>query len=76
MPIHRIPRATMHEDVRELEHDGERIVSVAPDSDPAFVLIGTRFVGQEVETRPAGDTHQARLGLRDVHFGFATEDFA
>ena len=71
MPIHRIHRATMHEDVHELEHDGERIVSVSPDTDPAFVLVGTRYMGEPIETRLADISAAARLGARDVTFGGA-----
>ena len=69
MPIHRIKRSTMHEDVHELEQEGERIVSVAPDSDPAFVLVATCYMGEIIETRLASLTHQARLGAFDVRLG-------
>ena len=69
MPIHRIRRSTMHEDVHELEHDGKRIVSVAPDTDPAYVLVGTCYQGQELETRLSSLTHQARVGAFDVQVG-------
>lgn len=48
MPIHRIPRVTMHEDLRSVEREGEQVVSVAPDG-PDHVLVGTVWVGQ---TRP------------------------
>ena len=57
MPIHRIPRATMHEDLHAVERDGEQVVSVAADG-PEFVLVGTITVGQRVEFR----THAARVG--------------
>lgn len=44
MPIHRIPRATMHEDLHTVEREGEQVVSVAPDG-PDHVLVGTVYVG-------------------------------
>ena len=48
MPIHRIPRVTMHEQVHSIEQCGEQVVSVAPDG-PDYVLVGTVWVGT---TRP------------------------
>lgn len=44
MPIHRIPRATMHEDLHSVEREGEQVVSVAPDG-PEHVLVGTVYLG-------------------------------
>lgn len=58
MPIHRICRATMHEDLHAIERDGEQVVSVAADG-PEYVLVGTVTVGQRLEQR----THAARLGV-------------
>jgi len=60
---------TMHEDEHELEREGERIVSVAPDTDPAYLLVVTAYHGEQVETRLASLTHQARLGALDVQVG-------
>jgi hypothetical protein len=57
MPIHRIPRATMHEDLHAVEREGEQVVAVAGDG-PDFVLVGTITVGQRIETR----THASRVG--------------
>jgi hypothetical protein len=57
MPIHRISRATMHEDLHAIEREGEQVVSVAGDG-PDHVLIGTVTVGQRLETR----THAHRVG--------------
>ena len=57
MPIHRIPRATMHEDLRSIEREGEQVVSVAGDG-PEFVLVGTVTFGQRLEYR----THSHRVG--------------
>ena len=57
MPIHRIPRATMHEDLHSIEREGEQVTCVTGDG-PDFVLIGTVTVGQRLETR----THVARVG--------------
>ena len=54
MPIHRLPRGTMHEDLRAIEHDGEEVVSIAADVDPGFVLVATRWVRPKYETRLIG----------------------
>ena len=60
MPIHRIPRATMHEDVAAIEHDGERITSVTADGE--FVIVATVYAGDPIMQRLAALTHQTRLG--------------
>lgn len=57
MPFHRIPRGRLHEDVTAIEREHEVIVSTNVDpSDPNFVLVFTRWCGQEpqYETRRAG----------------------
>lgn len=54
MPIHRLPRGTMHEDLRAIEHDGEEVVSIAPDLDASFVLVATRWARPKYETRIGG----------------------
>lgn len=52
MPVHRVPRARIHEDVADIEHQGERIIAVIPDGDRAsHVLIFTTYVGHPYETR-------------------------
>lgn len=60
MPIHRLPRATMHEDVAAIEHDGERIASVTADGE--FVIVATVYAGDTVTQRLTALTHQTRLG--------------
>lgn len=57
MPIHSVPRARLHQAVSDIESNGERIVSVAPDG-PDFVLVATVTYGQRLELR----THAARVG--------------
>lgn len=57
MPIHRIPRATMHADLHDIERQSEQVVSVSPDG-PDHVLVGTVTVGQRLEQR----THTQRVG--------------
>jgi hypothetical protein len=47
MPVHKIPRATLHEDLVVLEREGERIRSVAIDGEYAIVV--TEFI--TLETR-------------------------
>lgn len=57
MPIHRIPRATMHADLHDIERQSEQVVSVSPDG-PDHVLVGTVTIGQRLEQR----THAQRVG--------------
>lgn len=55
MPVHRVPRARLHEDITVIEREHEVIVStnVDPD-DPAFVLVFTRWcIHEPFETRSA-----------------------
>ena len=49
MPIHRIPRAHLDEDLIELRKTGERVVTMTPETD-VFVVV-TEFIG--IETRDA-----------------------
>jgi hypothetical protein len=51
MPIHRIPRAHMHEDVTAIEREGERVTAVAVDGD--FVIVATCWLGERLERRGA-----------------------
>ena len=55
MPIHRVPRASLHEDLQDLgRRQGERIVSVTPDPfDPERYLVLNEYLG--METRPVED---------------------
>lgn len=51
MPVHRIPRAHVEEDIRELERrDCERVVSRSYDGD--FVIVETEFITLETRTLP------------------------
>lgn len=49
MPVHRVPRPSLHEDLKAIEREGESILSITPDGD-VFVVV-TRFKGDEIETR-------------------------
>jgi hypothetical protein len=52
MPVHRVARARIHEDVIDIEHQGERIVAVVPDGDRStHVLIFTDYIRPAIETR-------------------------
>ena len=53
MPIHRIPRARLYEDIVSIEREGERIVQVTLDpDDPTRWLVLTNWLGAEpYETR-------------------------
>jgi hypothetical protein len=52
MPVHKIPRARLHEDVSALERDHEVIVSTE-DAGDGCVWVFTRWCGQTLEVRPA-----------------------
>lgn len=54
MPYHKVPRATLHEDIRAIEREHEVIVSVVnrPD-DHEFVDVFTRYCGAELHVRGA-----------------------
>lgn len=47
MPIHRIPRARLDEDLVELRKTGEKVVTITNDGD--IVVVVTEYTG--VETR-------------------------
>lgn len=50
MPLHRIPRASLHEDLFDLtRRQGERVVSVTADPFDPVYLVATEFV--RLETR-------------------------
>ena len=61
MPYHRIPKAHIHEDLREIEHDGETVVTVTVDNE-AFHVFTVK--GPRIETRLADLTHEARIGAQ------------
>lgn len=51
MPQHRVPGATLHEDLISITREGEHITSVTPAPNaPGFWLVLTEY---EIETRPA-----------------------
>ena len=66
MPVHKIPRATLHEDLTSLEREGESVVSITPVG-RHFVVV-TRFHTPN-EFRPAQRldkiTHAARVGAQE-----------
>jgi hypothetical protein len=54
MPVHTIRRATMHEDIRSIEREGERVTAITfdPHTDDTFVVT-TCWIGETlIETRP------------------------
>ena len=53
MPIHRIPRARLYEDIVSIEREGERVVQVIPDPEnESRWLVVTQWLGSDViETR-------------------------
>lgn len=54
MPEHRIPRASIHEDLRSLNREHEIVMSITPDPDDVDrYIVVTRFCGDTLETRPA-----------------------
>ena len=50
MPVHRVPRATLHEDLKAIEREGERVLSITPDKD-VFVVVTRPTGGDDIETR-------------------------
>ena len=50
MPIHKVPRARLHEDITAIERDGERVTALVVEGD--FVLVATCWLGEILETRP------------------------
>lgn len=52
MPIHRIPRARLYEDLCSIEREGERIVQVVldPEDDKRWLVV-TQWLGSDIETR-------------------------
>lgn len=54
MPTHRVPRATLHEDLLDIERrQGEKVdVILADPADTAFYIIETHY-DRTVETRSA-----------------------
>jgi hypothetical protein len=55
MPEHRIPRATLHEDLQSVQREGEHVYSILEDPDPNFVRVITRY-STELQTRPEDTT--------------------
>ena len=50
MPKHRVPRATLHEDLQDIcRKQGERIVDIFDDLDPDYCVVLTDY--QTLETR-------------------------
>jgi len=61
MPIHRIPRAHAHEDLLDIQRQGELIATVLTDGDDFIVF--TNFPGSDgIERRLAPLTHAVRVG--------------
>lgn len=54
MPVHKIPRASLHEALTAIERDHEAVVSITPNpDDPEFYDVVTHERGEQVETRGA-----------------------
>lgn len=49
MPVHRVPKGSVHEDVTKIERESERIVSVSVDGD--YFVIFTEFRHPPIERR-------------------------
>jgi hypothetical protein len=49
MPIHRVPRARLHEDITAIEREGERVTAIAVDGD--HVIVATCWLGERLERR-------------------------
>lgn len=62
MPVHSVPKTTLHEDIRDIERQGEVIVSVVDNGDRYTVF--TMFRDERMETRLSGLSHAARVGVQ------------
>ena len=62
MPVHTIPAASIHEDLQQIQREGEVIQHIARKDRRTFVVVTT--YPEARETRPAlrEFTHAARLG--------------
>lgn len=64
MPVHKIPAASLHEDLIALEREGETVVTATNVG--TYVVVTTRYHGQD-EKRPLRDlTHAARVGAMET----------
>jgi len=64
MPIHRIPRAHAHEDLADIQHQGEVIAAVVVEGD--MFVVFTNFPSgdrEPMERRLAPLAHTTRLGV-------------
>ena len=52
MPIHKVPRARLHEDSVSIEREGERIIQVMldPDDESRWIIV-TQWIHADYETR-------------------------
>ena len=54
MPVHHIPRASLHEDLLRLDREGERVDSITNDAtDPDRYVVVTSFKDGGLELRGA-----------------------
>jgi len=60
MPVHYVHKAHVHEDVTDIERQGEVIVCVKDAGDSWAIF--TTFERPGIETRLAGVTHASRVG--------------
>lgn len=63
MPIHHVPRATLHEDLQAITREGEDIQSITPDGDDRF-LVTTVYRGLETRTRKLRDGAGGRFAFK------------
>lgn len=49
MPVHRVPKGTVHEDVTRIEREGERLVAAIPEGE--HYVIFTEFLRPHFESR-------------------------
>ena len=47
MPVHRIPRARLHEDLESIKREHEHVVNIVPDGD--YWKVTTRYCGDAPE---------------------------
>lgn len=62
MPVHKVPAASLHEDLIQIQREGEVIDHVIQQS-RNYWLVVTRFPSRHAELRPL--THAARVGAME-----------
>ena len=84
MPVHKIPAHTLHEDLAQLEREGEIpqfCVTITEDGTTKFVIVHTAFrsprgyeTPEDIANRLRRISHQSRVGADDPLLRAFVED--